>query len=94
MFFMLTRYVFVLIVLWKGGRKMEKGLQETRLRELRLDLKLPQWMVAVGSGVDSSRLSILERGAPPRPSEIDKLMGYFKVSEAEIWPELSKEGSK
>ncbi len=68
---------------------MEKGLLKTNLRELRKERKLPQWMVAAGSGVDAARLSILERGAPPRPSEIGKLMAYYTIQHCDIWPDMS-----
>ena len=64
-----------------------RGLVPSRLREIRAEKKLPQWMVSAGSGVDTGRLSILERGCPPRQSEVEKLTRYFSVAQDKIWPE-------
>ena len=68
---------------------MKNGLCKTRLLKMRKALKLAQWIVAAGSGVDGSRLSILERGAPPRTSEIEKLTAYYKLDRDCIWPDFS-----
>jgi len=63
------------------------GLVRTRLRELREERRLPQWIVAAGSGVDPARLSIIERGFPPRESEVAKMTKYYGLASEDIWPE-------
>jgi transcriptional regulator with XRE-family HTH domain len=68
-------------------------LNKNRLRELRTSGGLAQWQVEAFSGVHQSRLSLLERGVPPRKSEIKKLTRMFKLDAVEIWPDLETEAA-
>jgi transcriptional regulator with XRE-family HTH domain len=70
--------------------EIEKLLVRTQLFELRQAVGLPQWKVALASGVKDSRISKLEHGMPPTPLDIRRLTAFFGVPAVEIWPDLGK----
>ena len=69
---------------------MEDFLFKNNLRKCRMDLRWPQWKLALSAGIAESRICILEQGAPPRSKEKEKLSEALGVDECEIWPEDQK----
>lgn len=73
--------------------ELEKALVQNRLVDLRKNLDLPQWKVALASGVKDSRLSQLENGLPPSPLDVQRLSVFFGVPASDIWPARKREES-
>jgi transcriptional regulator with XRE-family HTH domain len=74
-----------------GGDEMKRInelLVENRLVQLRHGEGLPQWQIALASGVKEGRLSKLENGMPPSPLDVERLTVFFGVPKSEIWPDM------
>jgi len=70
---------------------LDRILVRTRLFGLRQATGLPQWKIALASGVKDSRLSKLENGLPPTAMDINRLTAFYEVSASEIWPDIESE---
>ena len=68
----------------------EDFLTLNHLRTLRVRRGLPQWKASLAIGISESRLCVLEQGAPPRKTDIEKLTGFYGVKQKEIWPGMGE----
>lgn len=58
-----------------------------RLRMLRAERRLTQMLLSRKSGIQSSRISLIENGlVEPRPHECERLARALKVDIAEVFP--------
>ena len=69
---------------------LEDFLVENNITQLRAKKNWPQWKLSLAAKIAESRISLLEQGAPPRATEIEKLTKVFNVESDDIWPESLK----
>jgi len=60
-------------------------LTKNNLRDLRKKKGLSQWKLGLFSGVQQSRISLLEQGLPPNSEEMMKIANTLGVNASDIW---------